>query len=216
LSQFLNVLRQLAADSGANSDLISRLASADLCAGLDRHQSLLKQWNPKINLTRVIEDDASAKKHFLESLLASSLIEPSETEVADLGSGAGFPGIPIGMLWPEIHVTLLESDIRKSIFLKEVTREHSNFKVEAVRGNSFALRTPRPRIHLVISRAVMWPDLSALAIAFDCPLLWITSEAEYAKADTEMFHVEQRKSLPGGAGIAIRMCHVEHQPEVLR
>lgn len=212
----MNTLRRLAADCSAPEDLQSRLADQKLSTGLDRHQQLLKQWNPKINLTRVIDDEASAKKHFLESLLAGSLIAGSESKIADLGSGAGFPGIPIGMLWPELEVTLLEADIRKSIFLKEVTRGYPNIKVETLRGDVFAKQSPKPDIHVVLSRAVMWSDLSKLAVAMECPLIWITSEAEFAKSDTKMFHVEQKITLPDSAGIAIRMCHVEHQAEVLR
>jgi 16S rRNA G527 N7-methylase RsmG len=113
------------------------------------------------------------------------------------------------MLWPEIEVTLLESDVRKSIFLKEVTRGFANFRVETLRSDVFAKRIPRPDVQLVISRAVMWGDLSKLARALDCPLIWITSEAELAKADTKMFHVARTISLPNDAGIVIRMFHVE-------
>ncbi len=209
MSHFLDTLRQLVAECPATEDLQSRLANTQLSAGLDRHQELLKQWNPKINLTRVVEDEASARKHFLESLLAGTLITESESKILDLGSGAGFPGIPIGMLWPELEVTLLESDVRKSIFLKEVTRGFANFKVETLRGDAFGKRSPEPNIQLVVSRAVMWPDLSKLAIALDCPLLWVTSEAEFARADTRMFHVERQIALPRDAGIVVRMFHVE-------
>lgn len=216
MSHFLDTLRRLAADCAAPEELQSRLADQKLGMGLDRHQQLLKQWNPKINLTRVMDDEASAKKHFLESLLAGTLISDTESQIADLGSGAGFPGIPIGMIWPELEVTLLESDVRKSIFLKEVTRGFPNFKVETVRGEVFARQSPKSDINVVLSRAVMWPDLSELTVALKCPLIWITSEAEFAKSDTRMFHVEQKITLPDSAGIAIRMCHVEHQAEVLR
>lgn len=183
-----------------------RLSDSKLTAGLDRHQALLKQWNPRINLSRVVEDEPSARKHFLESLLAGTLVAASELAIADLGSGAGFPGAPIGMLWPQLQVTLLESDVRKSVFLKEVTRGHSNLQVLAIRSDVFA--KSKPKMDLVVSRAVMWADLSKLAIALNCPLVWITSEAELAKADTRKFHVERRIQLPDDAGIAIRMFHV--------
>lgn len=212
----METLRRLATDCSAPEDLLYRLSDPKLTAGLEHHQHLLKQWNPKINLTRVIDDESSAKKHFLESLLAGTLISDSESKVADLGSGAGFPGIPVGMLWPELKITLLESDIRKSIFLKEVSRGFPNIRVESLRGDAFGNRSPRPDIQLVISRAVMWADLSRLAITLACPLIWITSEAEFEKSDTRMFHVERRVELPDSAGIAVRMFHVERQVEVLR
>lgn len=201
-------------DADPSGELLSKLDRPDVSAGLELHQSLLQQWNPKLNLSRVVDDEASARKHFLESILTGTLIQPSESKVVDLGSGAGFPGVPIGVVWPTLSVTLLESDVRKSVFLKEVTRSFPNIEVKAQRGDAFA--KSKPSIDLVISRAVTWSDLSRLSIALGCPLIWITSEAEFAKADTTMFHVARRIHLPADAGIAVRMFHVKPQTEVLR
>lgn len=212
MSRFLDLLRQFAREAPLTADLQHRLDDPILAAGLERHQSLLQQWNPKINLSRVVDDEASARKHFLESLFAAQLLEPTEKRVVDLGSGAGFPGMPIGMLFPEIEITLLESDIRKSIFLKEVARGHANIRVLALRSNAFAKQKNQqqtsPASTIIISRAVAWSDLSKLSLALDCPLIWITSEAEFERADRKGFHVARRVSLPGNAGIAVRMFHV--------
>lgn len=223
MSAFLDCIRYALSEfEAAHPDLPNlrearlRLDEPQIAAALQRHQNLLRQWNPKLNLSRVVEDKASALKHFSESILCGTLVEESERSILDLGSGAGFPGVPISVVWPSLRLRLLESDVRKAVFLKEVSRGCSNVHVDSVRSDAFLRRNPRPPVDLVISRAVSWKDLSELAIALRVPLIWVTSEAEIARVEQEGFHVARSVKLPSGAGIAIRMFHVERGTEVLR
>lgn len=83
---------------------------------------LLLKWNARINLTAIRTPEEIVRRHFGESLFAAKHIlaqGPVKTAI-DLGSGAGFPGIPFAMLAPEVHVTLIESQQKKATFLKEL------------------------------------------------------------------------------------------------
>jgi len=83
---------------------------------------LLLKWNARINLTAVRNPEEIVTRHFGESFFAAQLLLPSGLEgaVIDLGSGAGFPGLPLAMFAPAIQVTLIESNHRKAAFLNEV------------------------------------------------------------------------------------------------
>lgn len=83
---------------------------------------LLLKWNARINLTAIREPGEIVQRHFGESLFAAKyLLEQQLPQTAiDLGSGAGFPGVPFAMLAPEVQVTLIESQQKKATFLKEL------------------------------------------------------------------------------------------------
>jgi 16S rRNA (guanine527-N7)-methyltransferase len=83
---------------------------------------LLLKWNARINLTAIREPNEIVQRHFGESLFAAKyLLDQHLPEAAiDLGSGAGFPGVPFALLAPEVGVTLIESQQKKATFLKEL------------------------------------------------------------------------------------------------
>lgn len=88
---------------------------------------ILGRWNAHINLTAVRDEDEIITRHFGESFFAARHLFPRRSALAgvtaaDLGSGAGFPGIPIKLWAPEISMTLIESNHKKATFLREVVR----------------------------------------------------------------------------------------------
>ena len=83
--------------------------------------SLLLEWNEKMNLTAITEEREVAEKHFADSLLPMELI-PQNARCIDVGTGAGFPGVPLMIMRPDITVTLLDSLNKRLIFLNEVIR----------------------------------------------------------------------------------------------
>jgi 16S rRNA (guanine527-N7)-methyltransferase len=86
---------------------------------------LLCRWNARINLTAIRDPEEIATRHFGESLFAARHLFPhghSAARVADIGSGAGFPGLPIKLWAPQLSMTLIESNHKKAAFLREVTR----------------------------------------------------------------------------------------------
>src|SRR5436190_9239340 len=86
--------------------------------------NLLLKWNARINLTAVRDPEEIVVRHFGESFyLARQIISLNDViTVIDLGSGAGFPGLPIAMFVPQGFVTLIEAQSKKVVFLKEVIR----------------------------------------------------------------------------------------------
>jgi 16S rRNA (guanine527-N7)-methyltransferase len=102
---------------------------------------LLLKWNARINLTAIREPSEMVQRHFGESLFtAKYLLEQKRPQTAiDLGSGAGFPGVPFAMLVPDVQVTLIESQQKKATFLRELVRvlELKKVKVFSDRAESY-------------------------------------------------------------------------------
>ena len=86
------------------------------------YMKLLTEWNEKINLTAIIEPKEIILKHFIDSLTISSQIQQSRT-IADIGSGAGFPGIPLKIVNPEKELVLIDSLSKRVNFLNEVIKK---------------------------------------------------------------------------------------------
>jgi 16S rRNA (guanine527-N7)-methyltransferase len=82
----------------------------------------LQKWNRVHNLTGIKKDTDIIIKHFLDSLLYMKAIPRGASKVADIGSGAGFPGMPIKIICPEIEMYLIESSVKKSLFLRHLIR----------------------------------------------------------------------------------------------
>jgi len=80
----------------------------------------LKKWNRVYNLTGIKKDTDIITKHFLDSLLYMKCMPQGALKVADIGSGAGFPGIPIKIVRPELEMYLIESSVKKSLFLRHI------------------------------------------------------------------------------------------------
>jgi 16S rRNA (guanine527-N7)-methyltransferase len=93
-------------------------------AQTSKYLELLLQWNARINLTAVRDPKNIVIRHFGESFFAAAcLLRHGQSLAAiDFGSGAGFPGLPVAMLFPEVRVTLIESSGKKAAFLSEVIR----------------------------------------------------------------------------------------------
>jgi len=84
--------------------------------------SELKKWNRAYNLTGLKTDDDIIIKHFLDSLLYIRALPPSPLHLADIGTGAGFPGLPVKIMLPDIELTLIESSRKKASFLRNIVR----------------------------------------------------------------------------------------------
>ena len=95
----------------------------ELLGALLVYLDLLLKWNARTNLTAVREPREIVRRHFGESFLLARLCPEGARTVLDLGSGAGFPGLPLQLAWPDLQVTLAESQGRKAAFLREVIRE---------------------------------------------------------------------------------------------
>jgi 16S rRNA (guanine527-N7)-methyltransferase len=94
--------------------------------------SELKKWNKAYNLTGLEKDKDIIIKHFLDSLLYLKAMPDGKIRVADIGSGAGFPGIAIKIIRPEIEMFLIEPSRKKSAFLRHITRQLRLEKIEVI------------------------------------------------------------------------------------
>lgn len=90
----------------------------------ERYYRLLIEWNEKINLTAITAPDAVITKHFVDSLLVLKAVEVKQgAALIDVGTGAGFPGIPLKILRPDIKLTLLDGLNKRLLFLQAVCRD---------------------------------------------------------------------------------------------
>jgi len=109
---------------------------------ISTYLNLLLKWNARMNLTAVRDPEQVLTRHFGESIFsARALFQDiaAAATLADVGSGAGFPGMPIALLRPNVRVTLIESHGKKATFLKEVIRtlSLSNVEVASVRAEDY-------------------------------------------------------------------------------
>ncbi len=90
---------------------------------IQQYISILLTWNEKVNLTAIRDPLEILYRHFCESMYAADAVPLGHGRLADVGSGGGFPGLPLKILRPDLQVFLIESNIRKVTFLAEVIRE---------------------------------------------------------------------------------------------
>jgi 16S rRNA (guanine527-N7)-methyltransferase len=134
--------------------------STETLQSISTYIDILQRWNARVNLTAVRNPDEIISRHFGESLFAAHHLFPNPAvspvvnalEVADIGSGAGFPGIPIKLWAPEISLTLIESNHKKATFLREVARALTltDINIQNARAESFTAK----RFDVVTLRAV--------------------------------------------------------------
>ncbi len=119
------------------------------------HAKELMLWNKKINLTAIKQPMQIVEKHFIDCLAASSFIQ-NEKSIIDMGSGGGFPGIPLKIMKPELEIILMDSSRKKINFLKHVIRLLDLKNIEAVHTRVQDLHENilyKNRFDAVISRA---------------------------------------------------------------
>jgi 16S rRNA (guanine527-N7)-methyltransferase len=147
---------------------------------IQQYMRLLLAWNDKVNLTAIRDPLEILYRHFCESMYAGTAVPLEHGRLADIGSGGGFPGLPLKILRPQLDVTLVESNAKKGTFIAEVIRdiELSGARVLVSRYEELAEElTP---LDFVCSRAVgdFEPFLGWAAsghVAAPRAILWIGS-----------------------------------------
>jgi 16S rRNA (guanine527-N7)-methyltransferase len=144
----LDEIRQILLPYGGKALTDSQLAS------LAKYLELLKKWNQTIPLTSIENDTEIVARHFGESIFPGSLLPIGRGRLADVGSGAGFPGLPMKIAFPELQVTLLEPNLKKCAFLREVQSTLGLSSVEVVRSRYEDLHAEPGSFDFVCSRAL--------------------------------------------------------------
>jgi 16S rRNA (guanine527-N7)-methyltransferase len=96
--------------------------NSDQVGQIQEYIRLLLVWNEKVNLTAIRDPLEILHRHFCESMFAANIVGLGKCRLADIGTGAGFPGLALKILLPEAQIVLVESNIKKATFLAEVVR----------------------------------------------------------------------------------------------
>jgi len=161
---------------------------------LEQHYRMLCRWNERINLTRIRGIRDAVQFHYCESLFLAEWLPKRRLRIADIGSGAGFPGIPIAVLRPDCSIDLIEYHRRKAVFLREATRQLPNVKVLPTRAAECT-----GEYDWAVSRAVDLEEFRKLKLARSFALLIGADDAErlsvvklpWGDRRVLAFHVEQ-------------------------
>ena len=135
---------KLLEEFGLNKEQISKF---------ERYLDLLLEWNEKFNLTAITDKDEIEEKHFIDSIALVKFFDLKDKTLLDVGSGAGFPGIPLAIVEPSVHITLLESNGKRVSFLKEAVKVLGLSNVEIIQGRAEEVQA-REKYDFVTARAV--------------------------------------------------------------
>jgi 16S rRNA (guanine527-N7)-methyltransferase len=152
LEKFVEGLRQFGGASAKSALSTSSIVDQYL---LYRHELL--DWNTRINLTAITDPKEVLFKHFLDSLSLLTVYDKPQTRLLDIGAGAGFPGLPLKIVRPDWHVTLLEATGKKVTFLQHIIETLQLQNVVAVHGRAEELAHKpeyRAAFDVVTARAV--------------------------------------------------------------
>ena len=145
------------------------------------YMNLLIEWNKKMNLTAIIEPNEIILKHFIDSITILKEID-SNSKIIDVGTGAGFPGIPLSIMNPTLKITLVDSLNKRLIFLQEVIKELGLKNIEIIHARAEELgqnKKYRECFDVATSRAVA--NLSTLS-EYLIPLVKIDGKVISMKA----------------------------------
>lgn len=127
-------------------------------ARFGRYLAFLREENERLNLTAIVEPEEVAVKHFVDSATVLRVVEASQGEsVVDVGSGGGFPGVPLAILRPDLRVTLVEASRKKAAFLERLRAHLGLARVSVVVGRAEEIgrrAAHRERYGIAVARAV--------------------------------------------------------------
>lgn len=174
---------------------------------LERYAALLREWNEKMNLTAITDDEGIALKHFLDCLAFLRQVEvPEGARIADVGTGAGFPGIVLKIARPDLDLVLIDSLQKRLTFLATVLRELglSAALIHARAEDAGHDQALRESFDLVTARAVA--NLSVLS-EYCLPLCkvgGVFAPMKTAEVENEVKESETAFSILGGTVESIR------------
>ena len=165
------------------------------------YSSLLKEWNEKMNLTAIVDDDGIAVKHFLDSILPLAHLDFAQNiKVADIGTGAGFPGIPLKIMRPDVQITLVDSLQKRITFLETVVQELALENVTCIHGRAEELgkdRSYREQFDVLFSRAVA--NMKVLS-EYCLPFVKVGGLFVALKAEDSEAELQEAKAMIGSLG----------------
>ncbi len=168
---------------------------------IQQYIGLLLRWNDKMNLTAIRDPLEILYRHFCESMYGAAAIPVEKCRLADVGSGGGFPGLPLKIIRPEMEALLIESNVKKATFLTEVVRELGLTGVRVLVSRYEELSEEVAPLDVVCSRAVgefgpflEWassPVLSTQKVA-----LWIGAQDAESVRRLQTWDWQEPKPIP--------------------
>jgi len=128
--------------------------SAHQIAQVQAYVSMLLAWNAKVNLTAIREPVEILYRHFCESMFATTISPLNSSRLADVGSGGGFPGLPLKIICPDLQLFLVESNVKKATFLAEAVRELDMNSARVIVSRYEELAEELAPLDVVCSRAL--------------------------------------------------------------
>ena len=148
---------------------------------IQQYMKMLLAWNDKVNLTAIRDPLEILYRHFCESMYAVSAVPIKNGRLADIGSGGGFPGLPIQIMVPDAEIFLVESNVKKATFLAEVGRELELSRCRVIVSRYEELGEELTPLDYVCSRAVgefvaflSWAHSPHDPSTHGCPVGWGT------------------------------------------
>jgi len=187
----------------------------DALVKLARHHELFDRWNMRMDQTAVRDTGEAVERHYCEGILAAAQIQrvhvPRGTKViADIGSGAGFPGAVIAAVLPHVTVHLVESNLDKALFLRDSTRGWANVKVRSSRATNLP-----DRFDLLVARGMSSREILGLMpkMAQEALLMTTEAEAETLEEDSD-FTFGEAESIPWAPSkVLVSVCSTWNMPE---
>ena len=183
-----------------NSKVLGFNFSVEQLEKFYKYMNLLIEWNEKMNLTAITEPNDIILKHFIDSITINKYIE-NNAKVVDVGTGAGFPGIPLSIIRTDLQITLVDSLNKRLIFLQEIKKELElkNIDIVHARAEEFGQnKNYRETFDIATSRAVA--NLSTLS-EYLVPLVKIKGKCVCMKAsdaEEEIKQAENAVNILGG------------------
>ncbi len=156
------------------------------------YMKLLLEWNEKINLTAIVEPKEVIQKHFIDSATIIKHLTKAK-KIIDIGTGAGFPGIPVKIIKPEIEVVLLDSLNKRIMFLEELILKLELKNIKSIHSRAEEAgknKDYREKFDVVVSRAVA--NMSTLS-EYTIPFIKIGGKGIYLKGSEIDEELEQSK-----------------------
>ena len=178
------------------------LLSTNQITAFTKHMDLLCHHNKLFNLTTITDQQDIVLKHFVDSCMGAQVLKNSRT-VVDIGTGAGFPGIPLAIMQPHSHFVLIDSSKKKTTFLELVKQELSLKNTEVINGRSEEIghiNTFRENFETAVSRAVApLHKLVELCLPLVAPGgTFVAYKGNPENAQTETTQAQKAISLMGG------------------
>lgn len=175
------------------------------------YKEMLVEWNEKMNLTSILDDEGIYMKHFYDSLIPSFNVK-IKGSLCDVGSGAGFPSIPLKIMYPEIDVTIIETLGKRVTFLKELTKK-LGIEATILHARAEECNDLRESFDIVSARAVAnMPLLCELCI----PLVKVGGCFLVMKGSNGLEELNESKKALRVLGCKVKNVYENHEEDTTR